>query len=384
MSLAIPMPNPFPQELVDKIIDDITGTGTHQTLEACSMVCRAWRPRATYRLFRRDFTLSLRRSHTNDRIRASPIYITFSNPPSRRATFITAITLSGISRIRMLQSVLGCLHLYPNLRALTFKDIDFFKFNLTQVKALSRDFHPTSLHHLKLEAISFSEFAQFIAFIYHFPNLSVLVLQCIKYGHQRGKARWSWSSLAARIVAKRDPTSDSPSFSESLRGISEDFQSTRTDPYVDVLKVLGSSITHLFLRGTVVSYFMPDLFPSLTHLSMEVDFQLQRSEQLEAFASTASPISVVYLHMLGGYFDEVRILEELSSTPDRKRTVMTAIDRLIAPVSRTPSLEKLMLDYFIFKDFELPQTNKKGCVHIVPEYESGAEREVFEVEHQDV
>ncbi|KAK7460636.1 hypothetical protein VKT23_009353 [Stygiomarasmius scandens] len=385
MILVIPIPDPFPQELVDKIIDDVSTDETYSTLRACSMVCRAWRPRATRRLFRTHRTLFLTRSHTNERIQSSRLYIAFLNPPSYPASFVTYIMISGISRITILKSVLGCLGLYPKLRELSLWDIDFFKFSLSKTEALSQDFDPISIRQLKLEDVTFTDLTQLVAFLRQFSNLSVLDLRVsVKYGIRRGKSRKrQWFSDAAELIVKRSLVSSSLSFPELLRGVSEESYQSTDDPYLDILNILGKSTTHLVARGSVASHFNPALFPILTHLSLDVDFKLNRFEKLEALVSNPpSCIRVVYLYMLGGYNTAVVFSDSLRKNPDRKREFMSTLDQLFAPVSRIPSLEKLMLGCTLFQDHQLPETNKKGCVHIAPEIGSWteAERKVFLLE----
>ncbi|KAK7460635.1 hypothetical protein VKT23_009352 [Stygiomarasmius scandens] len=369
-------------ELIDKIIDDISDEA-YPTFEACSMVCRAWRPRATRRLFRAHHTLFLTRSHTNERIHSSPLYIAFSNPPSYPASFITTITISGISRISMLKSVLGCLCLYPKLQELLLWEIDFFKLSLSKTEALSQDFNPISIRQLKLRDVTFTDTTQLVAFVRHFSNLSVLGLRgIVKYGSQRGKIRrWPWSFHTTELVVKRSLVSSSLSFPELLRGVSEDYQST-DDPYLDILNILGKSTTHLVLRGSVASHFNPELFPSLTHLSLDVDFNLKRSEQLETLASTPSRIKVIYLYMLGGYGAASRVFSSFKYSDQKRVATMSALDQLLVPLSRMPLLEKLALGRILFQDHELQEANKKGCVCVVPEFElwTGAEKKVFLLE----
>jgi len=109
---------------------------------------------------------------------------------------------------------------------------------------------------------------------------------------------------------------------------------------------------------------------------MEVDFRLTRSNQLETLASTPSSVAVVYLHMLGGFIGVVRFVDLLRS-PDKKQETIAALDQLLAPMSRMPSLERLILESSLFKNLQLPETNKRGCVCIVPESDS-KERDIFE------
>jgi len=254
MPLVIPIPDHFPQELVDKIIDEISGIETRPTLEACSMVCRSWRPRAAYHLFRfKRFLLSLIRSHTNEKILSSPLYIAFSNPPSYPASFITNITISGISRISMLKLALGCLHLYPNLRGLSLFDIDFFKFSLSKIKALSQiSGTVSSVRQLRITNIYFTSLAQLATFACYFLNLSVINLSRVRFERSQLQRRKQGSFDTAELIAKRSPASSSPSFAELLGGISDDYQGTN-DPYADMLNIIGKSTTHLLLRGSAVS-----------------------------------------------------------------------------------------------------------------------------------
>ncbi|THV04381.1 hypothetical protein K435DRAFT_649514, partial [Dendrothele bispora CBS 962.96] len=54
-SIPLPLPDPFPQELIDKIIDELQQD--RPGLKACSLVSHAWRPRAMYHFVSSFFLL---------------------------------------------------------------------------------------------------------------------------------------------------------------------------------------------------------------------------------------------------------------------------------------------------------------------------------------
>ncbi|THU77107.1 hypothetical protein K435DRAFT_974107 [Dendrothele bispora CBS 962.96] len=245
-SAVIPIPDPFPQELVDRIIDEVR----HRciaTLKACSVVCRSWRTRAMRHLVRPSFTLDLShsRSSTIKTIQTLPQFIKFKAPPTFPASFVTAMYIGCIYKAKLVQEVMCYLHLYPNLRELELDDV-FFSHSImkTLSKALDK-FPPPPLHRLDLREISFTDSEHFLSFVgmSHFSAISVLDMDCISYskGQRKCSNRFCWKNASV----KHDPRFGGPSFATSL-ALRGDYQSAGS-PIKDIIHLLGKSITELKL-----------------------------------------------------------------------------------------------------------------------------------------
>ncbi|THU85001.1 hypothetical protein K435DRAFT_783505 [Dendrothele bispora CBS 962.96] len=245
-SLIIPIPDPFPQELVDRIIDEVRHVypGCKAIWKACSEVCRSWRPRAMRHLFR-SFSLNLsgnQHDTTIKKIQALPQFIKFKAPPTFPASFVTRVCLSCLDKFKIVQEVMCSLHLYPNLRELFLNRIPFSSFSRSKIKTLSKAldrFPPPPLHCLQLYNISFIDSEHFLSFVgmSHFSAVTVLRLFLVKY---EGKVD-CWLD---GVQVKHDQSGE-PSFATSL-SIREGCRNTG-HPITDIIRVLGKSITELEL-----------------------------------------------------------------------------------------------------------------------------------------
>ncbi|THU85013.1 hypothetical protein K435DRAFT_970908 [Dendrothele bispora CBS 962.96] len=277
-SAIIALPDPFPQELIDRIIDELQRD--RRGLKACSLVSHAWRPRAMYHFVGGFFRLNLR-SHTSKSgkiIRSLPEFIRFSSPPPHLAPLITRMALDCLRKFGLLQDAMSYLHLYPNLRELSLEDIGFSDFSRPKIRTLSKTLDrspPPPLCHLILTRVYFSDWEQFFSFIgmSHFNQVTKIEMHNIAYGKRPStKTRYSddqaRSDCATLIIEHRpDPDSDIPSFATSLAQ-REGHQSAGY-PGIDTLEVLGESITDMIVEEKDYTdfNFNPHLCPSLHRLS---------------------------------------------------------------------------------------------------------------------
>ncbi|THV04376.1 hypothetical protein K435DRAFT_961982 [Dendrothele bispora CBS 962.96] len=210
----------LPQELIDKMIDELRGS--RPELKACSMVSHAWRPRAMYHLVS-HFMLNLSRHANKSRevVRSSSRFTRFSSPPPSLASLVTVMELRCVRRFCHLQDVMSHLRVYPNLRELLLKDAHFSNFSRSKIRTLSKTlnrFPPPPLCYLRMEDVCFSDCDQFLSFIgmSHFREVSAIDLYNVVYGPTRTRAfdRGDFSRLVIKHCP--DPSSNTPSFTMSL------------------------------------------------------------------------------------------------------------------------------------------------------------------------
>ncbi|THU85002.1 hypothetical protein K435DRAFT_783507 [Dendrothele bispora CBS 962.96] len=333
-SFVSSMPDPFPQELVDKIIDEVQHAHSKATLQACSSVCRSWRTRAMHHLVR-CFLLELSdtRHDTIKKIKALPQFIKFKAPPTFPASFISRVCISCIYKVNIVQEVMCYLHLYPNLRELVLQRVPFSNFSRSKIKTLSKALDrspPPPLRRLELYNISFIDSEHFLSFIgmSHFSAVTVLKMDTIQY---KGKPDW-WDLSA---LVKQDPQFGGPSFATSL-SLQEGYQNAGP-PIVDIIGALGKSITELKLKiGNDKGFdFDPNLCLSLRRLSLTFN-------RLSLFALTVLGRLTV-LKALTHFSLGVDPFLYWLSNPGARDKAFEGLDHALTPVSRMPSIQEIMV-----------------------------------------
>ncbi|THU85003.1 hypothetical protein K435DRAFT_970900 [Dendrothele bispora CBS 962.96] len=375
ISARIPLPGPFPQELIDKIIDELQQD--RLGLKACSLISHAWRPRAMYHFVGSFFLLNLRShaSKSGKMVRSLPEFIRFSSPPPCLASLITQMALNCLRKFGLLQDVMSYLHLYPNLRELSLEDVGFSDFSPPKIRTLSKALDrspPPPLRHLKLTRVYFSGCEQFLSFISmsHFNEVFRIEMHDIAYGERPSKKtryrddRACSDCKTLAIEHRPDPGSDIPSFTMSLAR-REGYQSAGY-PGIDIVGVLGESVTNMIVeekRGTdfkVDSHLCPSLY-RLTWTFHDIESPHVPC-QLKEFAS----LNNLTHFRLGIKVDDEIIFHVRSiEQGDINKTMVTNLDKALAPVSSMPSLQKLTLPDFLHHSGWLIKSGKSA--RLVPE-----------------
>ncbi|THU85000.1 hypothetical protein K435DRAFT_869703 [Dendrothele bispora CBS 962.96] len=207
----------------------------------------------------------------------------------------------------------------------------------------------------------------------HFNQVAKIEMHSIAYGKRPStKTRYSddqaRSDCATLIIEHRpDPDSDIPSFATSLAQ-REGHQSAGY-PGIDTLEVLGESITDMIVEEKDYTdfNFNPHLCPSLHRLSWtfhhiespRVSCQLKKFASLNNLAHFRLGIDCDNMMML-------RLHLSFMDDEDAKKTVVTNLDKALAPVSSMPSLQTLAFpDFFHYPEW-LIESGKSG--RLVPEY----------------
>ncbi|THV04380.1 hypothetical protein K435DRAFT_961985 [Dendrothele bispora CBS 962.96] len=362
-SFVSSMPDPFPQELVDRIIDEVQHVYPDEThckaiWKACSSVCRSWRTRAMHHLVR-SFSLDLsdtRRNTTIKGIQALHRFIKFEAPPKFPASFVTRVCIRCIYKFKIVQEVMCSLHLYPNLRELNLHGVHFSDFSRSKIKTLSKAldsrFPLPPLDRLELDCISFIDFEHLLSFIgmSHFSALSALKMYSIEY---KGNPDGDWSEC---VSVKHDPQFGGPSFATSL-SLREGYQNTGP-PFTEIIGVLGKSITELELEIYNEQHFDfdfdPNLYPSLRRLSL-----------------TFGRLSLSVLTLFGRLTD-LKALTHFSfgvdpllywiGKPDARNKVIEGLDHALTPISRMPSIQEIVVPKLPGASESLIESRKTGLL----------------------
>ncbi|THU89622.1 hypothetical protein K435DRAFT_968990 [Dendrothele bispora CBS 962.96] len=372
-SFVIPVPDSFPQELVDRIIDEVwhayrDETSGKDTLKACSSVCRSWRPRAMHH-FARSFSLNLLRTRsrtiTIEKTQALSQFIKFKAPPTFPASFVTTMYICSIYKAKLVQEVMCCLHLYPNLRELELEDVFFSRLKTkTLSKALDK-FPLPPLHRLGLSEIYFTDSEHFLSFIgiSHFSAICVLDICDISYGGQK-------EFYGERALVKHNSQSDGPLFATSLT-LREGYQSAGS-PIKDIIYLLGNFITELelvvrFETGKLTYLdFDPCLCPSLRRLSFTyyyitpyVSFPLP---QLNALTSLNV---LTHFSFRISYFSSMTMQSHWRNNPDARNEMIERLDQALTPISRMPSIQEIGISKYLDVFESLVESRRTG--HLVEE-----------------
>ncbi|THV04379.1 hypothetical protein K435DRAFT_961984 [Dendrothele bispora CBS 962.96] len=317
----------LPQELIDKIIDELWWS--RPELKACSMVSHAWRPRAMYHLVSR-FVMSVSPSPDINKSR----FMRFSSPPPSLAPLVTTMELHCIRRSHRLQDTMPRLHLYPNLRELVLEDIFFSNFSRSEIRKLSKAldrFPLPPLCYLRMEKICFSDCEQFLSFIgmSHFSEVSIVE---------------TLQDSSSNIVQMQALT-----FRHLLCLLHKERVESAGYPGMDIVRVLGKSITDLCMEEKLGEDkpfdfdLDPRLCPSLSRLSWT--FHTIDSprvfDQLKKFASLNN---LTDFHLGVKRIDRAR-LSQLSyhsdTIRDANKSLLAKVDKALAPLSNMPSLQTL-------------------------------------------
>ncbi|THU85010.1 hypothetical protein K435DRAFT_970907 [Dendrothele bispora CBS 962.96] len=342
-SFVSSMPDPFPQELVDRIIDEVRYVHRYEThrkaiWKACSSVCRSWRTRAMHHLVR-SFSLNLSGTRDNitiKEIQALPRLIKFKAPPTFPASFVTRVCISCAYKFKIVQEVMCSLHLYPNLRELNLHYVPFSDFSRSKFKTLSKAldrFPPPPLHRLELHNTSFIDPEHFLSFIgmSHFSTLTVLGLFTVKY-------EGIFDCWLDGALIKHDPLSGEPSFASATSlSLREGCQNTGR-LIMDIIRILGKSITELELEIDHVQGwdFDPNQFPSLRRLSLTFDRLSLIALNLLGRLTVLNALTHFSLRVIGSfqYF--------WMDKPDREK-IIQGLDHALTPISRMPSIQEIVV-----------------------------------------